>query len=342
MTSKKQVVEIEKIEFTGQEKQVPHNLGWWFNRILYDRILLLITLIIILVVAMSLIYPREYPTWPNFAAVMLDTAQGGIITTGMLILLICGVFDLSAGNVLALSGIVAGILIKNVGAPVIVAILGGILTGLVCGLINGLIITKLRINALITTLAMSGILRGVTQIVSPSGVANLPDSFKPFGQTKFLGLQSPFWYMVLVVILSWFLLSRTRFFRQFYYVGGNPRAATLSGIKVPTVILVGFTIMGTLAGFAGTVLASRLSNAVVLAGNGIELRAITAAIVGGASLAGGQGTVAGAVLGVLFVSLIQNALIILRVPVFYQGIVVGIVLLVAIGIDQFGHANKEG
>ena len=340
MTAKKQVVEIEKVEFEGQEKQAPHNLAWWFNRILYDRILLLTALIIILVVVMSLIYPREYPTWSNFAAVMLDTAQGGIITTGMLILLICGVFDLSAGNVLALSGIVAGILIKNVGAPVIVAILGGILTGLVCGLINGLIITKLRINALITTLAMSGILRGITQIISPAGVANLPDAFKPFGQTKFLGLQSPFWYMVLVVIAAWFLLSRTRFFRQFYYVGSNPKAATLSGIKVPTVILVGFTIMGTLAGFAGTVLASRLSNAVVLAGTGIELRAMTAAIVGGASLDGGQGTVVGAILGVLFVSLIQNALIILRVPVFYQGIVVGIVLLVAIGIDQFGHANK--
>ena len=340
MNGNKQVVEIEEVNFKETEEKTPHNFIWWFNRILYDRVLLLIALIIILVIAMTIIYPNEYPTWSNFAAVMLDTAQGGIITTGMLILLICGVFDLSAGNVLALSGIVAGILIKNVGAPVIIAILGGILTGVVCGLINGLIITKLRINALITTLAMSGILRGVTQIVSPSGVANLPDSFKPFGQFKFLGLQSPFWYMVIIVVLAWFLLSRTRFFRQFYYVGSNPKAATLSGIKVPTVILVGFTIMGTLAGFAGTVLASRLSNAVVLAGTGIELRAITAAIVGGASLNGGQGTVVGAFLGVLFVSLIQNALIILRVPVFYQGIVVGIVLLVAIGIDQFGHGNK--
>jgi ribose transport system permease protein len=255
----------------------------------------------------------------------------------MLILLICGVFDLSAGNTLAFAGIVAGILVKNAGAPVIVSILGGIATGLVVGLINGTIITRLRINALITTLAMSGILRGVTQIISPSGVANLPDAFKPFGQTVFFGLQSPFWAMVLVVVSAWFLLSRTRFFRQFYYVGSNAKAATLSGIKVPFVTLIGFAIMGSLAGLAGTILASRLSNAVVLAGNGIELRAITAAILGGASLSGGQGTVPGAFLGVLFVSLIQNSLIIARVPVFYQGIVVGIVLLVAIGIDQFGQ-----
>lgn len=340
MPAKKQIKEIEKVMTKEPESKTRRDLAWWFNRILYDRVLLLIAMIALLVVVMAFIYPREFPTWSNFAAVMLDTAQGGIITTGMLVLLICGVFDLSAGNALALSGIVAGILVADVQTPVFIAILGGILTGLVVGLINGLIITKLRINALITTLAMSGILRGVTQIISPAGVANLPDPFKPFGQVKLLGLQSPFWYMIMVVLVAWFLLSRTRFFRQFYYVGSNAKAATLSGIKVPTVTLVGFAIMGTLAGFAGTVLASRLSNAVVLAGTGIELRAITAAILGGASLSGGQGTVPGAFLGVLFVSLIQNALIILRVPVFYQGIVVGIVLLVAIGIDQFGHAKK--
>ncbi len=311
-----------------------------FRRILYDRVLLLVVMTVLLSVVMIVVFPDAFPHWDNFAAILLDTAQAGIITTGMLILLICGVFDLSTGSTLALSGIVAGILVKQAGAPVLVAVLGGLGTGLVIGLLNGLIITKLRINALITTLAMSGILRGVTQIISPSGVANLPDSFRPLGQTVFLGLQSPFWWMVIVVLVSWFLLARTRFFRQFYFVGSNPKAATLSGIKVPFFILIGFGIMGFFAGIAGTVLASRLSNAVVLAGNGIELRAITAAILGGASLAGGVGTVAGAFLGVLFVSLIQNALIISRVPVFYQGIVVGIVLLVAVGIDQFGRKQK--
>lgn len=321
----------------GGEKWDLLRLG---RRILYDRVLLLISLIIILSVIMAISYPEAFPQWGNFAAILLDTAQGGIITTGMLILLICGVFDLSAGNTLAFAGIVAGILVKDMGAPVIVAILGGIATGLIVGVINGVIITRLRINALITTLAMSGILRGVTQIISPSGVANLPDNFKPFGQTVFLGLQSPFWAMVIVVIITWFLLSRMRFFRQFYYVGSNPKAATLSGIKVPFVTVIGFAIMGTMAGLAGTILASRLSNAVVLAGNGIELRAITAAILGGASLSGGQGTVPGAFLGVLFVSLIQNILILTRVPVFYQSIVVGVVLLVAIGIDQFGQRKK--
>jgi len=310
------------------------------RKILYNRVLLLIVMIALLSLVMAIAYPEAFPQANNLAAILLDTAQGGILTTGMLILLICGVFDLSAGSTLAFAGIVAGILVKDVGAPAIVAILAGIATGFLIGALNGLIITKLRINALITTLAMQGILRGVTQIVSPSGVANLPDNFKPFGQTVFLGLQSPFWIMLIVVIITWFLLSRTRFFRQFYYVGSNPRAATLSGINIQFVTVIGFAIMGTCAGLAGTILASRLSNAVLLAGNGTELRAITAAILGGASLSGGKGTVPGAFLGVFFVALLQNVLIIARVPVFYQSIIVGLVLLVAIGIDQFGQKKN--
>src|SRR5690606_3436518 len=115
--------------------------------------------------------------------------------------------------------------------------------GTFVGFINGVIITRLRINALITTLAMMGILRGVAQLVAPAGVANLPDGFRPFGQTAFLGLQSPFWVMLAVALVAWFAMSRMRFFRQFFYTGSNPKAAGLSGIKVDQVILSGFTLM---------------------------------------------------------------------------------------------------
>jgi ribose transport system permease protein len=225
-------------------------------------------------------------------------------------------------------------MVKDWGLPAEIALVGGLLTGVICGFANGAIITRFRINPLITTLATAGIIRGITQLVSPAGVANLPDSIKPYGQTVIAGLQSPFWVMLVVAIAFWFLMRRTRFFRQFYFVGGNARAATLSGIKVDRVLLVGFVLMGLLAGLAGTLLASRLSNAVVLAGVGVELRVITAAVLGGASLAGGVGTIPGAILGVIFMSLVQNAMIIAGVQVFWQSIVVGVVLLVAIGIDM--------
>jgi ABC-type xylose transport system permease subunit len=146
--------------------------------------------------------------------------------------------------------------------------------------------------------------------------------------------------MLVVVLGAWFLMTNTRFFRQFYYIGSNSRAADLAGINVNFVTAIGFVLMGTLSGLAGTLLASRLSNAVVLAGVGTELRTITAAILGGASLKGGVGTIPGAILGVLFMSLVQNALIISRVPVFWQSIVVGVVLLVAIGVDQLGQRSQ--
>jgi len=302
--------------------------------------MLLIVLITVLAVWMTLSYPESFPKWNNFAAVLLDAAQSGILTVGMMILLVAGVFDLSIGSTLAFSGIIAGVVVKNIGAPPLVALLAGVLAGTMIGAINGFIITRLRINALITTLAMQGILRGVTQLIASAGVANLPDGFKPYGQTVFLGLQSPFWVMLIVVLVAWFAMTRTRFFRQFYYVGSNAKAANLSGIKVDRVNFTGFVLMGTLAGLAGTLLASRLSNAVVLAGVGTELKAITAAILGGASLFGGVGTIPGAFLGVLFMALIQNTLIIARVPVFWQSIVVGVVLLVAIGIDEFGRRSQ--
>lgn len=316
------------------------SINYLAKRIAYDRPLLLVTLILIISIFMTIKHPEAFPHWDNFAAVLLDTAQAGILTVGMMILLVGGVFDLSIGSTLAFAGIVAGVVVKDAGAPPLIAFLAGMLTGLIVGVINGLIITRFRINALITTLAMQGILRGVTQIVSPAGVANLPHGFKPFGQTMFLGLQSPFWIMIIIALAGWFAMSRMRFFRQFYYIGSNSKAAALSGIKVERLTLVGFALMGLLAGLAGTLLASRLSNAVVLAGSGVELRTITAAILGGASLSGGVGTIPGAFLGVLFMSLIQNMLIITRVPVFWQSIVVGIILLVAIGIDQLGRSRR--
>ena len=133
--------------------------------------------------------------------------------------------------------------------------------------------------------------------------------------------------MLVMVLIGGWLVARTRFFRQFYFIGGNPRAAQLSGIRVDRLILIGFIIMGALAGLAGVLGAARLNSAVVNAGVGIELKVITATVLGGASLKGGEGTILGGILGVLFIALIENAMIINAVGVFWQGMVVGLVLL---------------
>ena len=147
------------------------------------------------------------------------------------------------------------------------------------------------------------------------------------------------WFMAIIVLLFIFLVGRTRYFRQAYYIGGNARAAKLSGINVDRTVFSFFVIMGLLSGLAGALLASRLNTAVVLAGQGVELKVITAVVLGGASLSGGVGTIVGAFLGVLLMALLQNAMIIAGISPFYQLIVVGMVLLLSVGLDQLARAR---
>jgi len=330
---------------TAEQKtgKIPQKAGPAIMRVLKriagDRILLLLCLLGLTILVMSILYPISFPRVDNIVAVLLDSAQLTILTAGMMCLLISGVFDISIGATLAIGGIIAGTLVKIVGLPPLMAIFGGVLSGTAIGAVNGLVVTKIRVNAMIATLAMQNIIRGVTLMIAPAGVANLPENFKPLGQTIIFGLQSPFWVMVIVVAILWFLMGKTRYFRQLYYIGANKKAAKLSGIKVERSLLVNFILMGTLAALAGTVLASRLSSAVVLAGTGTEMRAIAAAILGGASLTGGVGKIQGAFLGALFMSVVQNVLIILKLPVFYQNIIVGLILIIALGLDQLGKSK---
>jgi ribose transport system permease protein len=304
-----------------------------------DRPKLLIMMILLLVIVMSILEPVSFPTTGNLSVVLLDSSQTAILACGMMLLMISGMFDLSIGGILAFSGIIAGMAAKTWGMPPVVAFSAGCLFGMVLGAVNGFLVTKLRINALIATLATVSIYRGGLQLSSGSGVTGIGNGFTVFGQTQILGVYSPFWFMVFIVIIFSFLVARTRFFRQAYYIGGNPRAAKLSGINVDRTVFTFFVIMGLLAGLAGALLASRLNTAVVLAGQGVELKVITAVVLGGASLSGGVGTIAGAVLGVFFMTLLQNSMIIAGVNPLWQLIMVGLVLLASVGLDQFARGK---
>ena len=309
------------------------------TRIAIDRPLLLVALIAALIVIMGLLRPNTFLTFENGAVVLQDTAQTGILACGMMLLLISGMFDLSIGGILAFSGIVAALVAKDMGMPPIVAFLAGCAWGALLGVVNGVIVTRFKINALIATLATVSIYRGLLQLVSGAGVTNIGNGYTVFGQTQILGIYSSFWFMAVIVLLFAFLVGRTRYFRQSYYIGGNARAAKLSGINVDRTVFVAFVIMGLLAGLAGALLASRLNTAVVLAGNGVELKVITAVVLGGASLAGGVGRISGAFLGVLFMALVQNAMIIAGINPFWQLIAVGFVLLLSVGLDQFAGSG---
>ncbi len=307
-----------------------------------SRELTLLILVVILAVVMAVIYPNNFATGANIRAVLLNLAPVGILVCGMMLLMISGSFDLSVGSVLALSGVWAGVVAGWWGWPAEIAILIGIGVGALAGLINGLIVTRIGINALIATLGTLTIYRSLTYVTAGTGVTPISDAFAAYGRAvdPIFRIQSPFWVMLAIVVVGSWLVSRTRFFRQYYFVGGNPRAAQLSGIRVDRLVLIAFVIMGGLAGIAGVFGAARLNSAVVNAGVGIELKVITATVLGGASLKGGEGTIFGGILGVLFIVLIENAMIINSIGVFWQGMVVGLVLLFAVSLDRFKSSGR--
>ncbi len=280
-------------------------------------------------------------TTANILALLLGLSIEAMIAVAMVNLMVSGGFDMSVGSVVAFTGAATGLLLKS-GMPVIVAIVLGITLGAVIGFCNGFIVSKVGINPFVTTLASLSIYRGLTLILTKGqNITGLGATFKLIGQSKFLGVQMPIWYAIILVIVGDVLLRKSRFFRQNYYIGGNEKAAKLSGIDVVKMKIFNYVLTGAFAAMAGIVMTSRLGAASVTAGTGLELRVITAVIIGGASLNGGEGTVTGAFLGSLLMALIINALTLLGVDVYWQTFVIGATLLLAVLIDQYGKIRKE-
>lgn len=306
-----------------------------------SRELALLVLILSAVAVCSILFPESFRTPANLQAVLRNLAVDGIMAVGMTMLLVAGVFDLSVGSAMSLAGVLTGWLMKSRGVPVPLAVLTGLVVGALGGWINGFIVAKVRVNALITTLATMGIFQGVAILIGGPGINFLPDSFARLGQSEFLGVQAPVWVMLALGALGHYLLTQNRFFRLFYYIGSNGKAARLSGINVDRVQMLGFTFMGLIAALAGIAFSARVGSAVSNAGQGAELRVITAVILGGASLTGGKGSIWGAMLGVVFMALLNNVLLIARVSSYWQGIVLGIVLVLAVSVDSILNPKRD-
>jgi len=300
----------------------------------------MLLVLVVFVIVMSILAPI-FVTRGNVEAILLGLSVEGIIAIGMVIVLISGGFDLSVGSTLAFAGVVTGLaLTAGIAAPV--SILFGLLASLGVGLVNGLLIAKMKINPFIATLGMLITIRGLLLVLaSGRAVLNLPDSFTVIGQGRLFGLQYPIYVMLVLVILGDLLLRHSRFLRQNYYLGGNRRAAWLSGINVDLVIIVDYGIAALLAGIAGLLITARLGSSSLTVGTGTELRVITAAILGGASLSGGEGSVLGAFLGALFMGVLANALNLLGVDVYWQNLITGLILIVAVVVDVVNERRKS-
>jgi len=312
----------------------------FLTRILEVRELMLIVIIIIGGTAMSITTPIFFSS-ANFKAILLGLSVEAIIAAGMTILLVSGGLDMSVGSTMALSGIISCIAIKF-GIPVFFSVSLGILSGTLVGFINGIIIAHWLINPFIVTLGMLSIVRGLVLILA-NGVTiiNLPESFTILGQGKLFGLQFPIILMFFVIISGDILLRRSRFFRQNYYIGSNEKAAILTGIKVKKVKIINYMLTSTLAGIAGILMAARMASASVNIGTGLELKVITASVIGGASLSGGEGSIAGAFLGALLMGTLINSMNILGIDVYWQNVITGIILITAVILDNVMKRRRE-
>lgn len=278
-----------------------------------------------------------FATLDNLSNVLSAVSLIGLVACTMLFCLAGGDFDLSVGSTAALAGVLAVTWIKQ-GMNPLMAIAGGLLAGVLIGLTNGVVIARFGINALITTLATMQIVRGWAQIVTdgtPVGTAN----------EVFLGLNSrpfpaPFdypmqvWLMLLSFGIYGFILNRTVFGRNVLAIGGNRDAARLAGIKVSRAKIIVFMLQGFMAALAGILAASRVQLAESNGSQGLELQVISACVLGGVSLAGGTGTMTGVVVGVFIMGTVQNAMTLKSVPPFWQLVVTGGILLVAVLLDR--------
>ena len=277
----------------------------------------------------------------NISAMLLGLAEESIVAIGMTILLVSGGFDLSVGSTVALSGGVTAMALMWWHLPVPVAILLGLAVGAGVGLVNGLVIAQIRINPFIATLAMMSVARGLLLVLTGgNAISGLPEGFTVLGQGKARGIQFPIIICLVLMVAFDFLLRRSRFLRQNYYIGGNEKAAFLCGIPVNRMKVFNYTLTGLLAAVAGIVSTARFGSASMEAGKGLELKVITAVVIGGASLWGGEGTIFGAFLGSCLIALINDAIVMKRVDVNWTQVVLGLALFTAVLIDTINKRRK--
>lgn len=300
--------------------------------------ILIVTLVVALLLSLT---TTAFLNPSNLSAVAIGLVTDAVIAIAMTMVLITGGFDLSVGSVLAFAGMIVANRL-HAGMDPVSAILLTLLAAGMVGLANGLIITKVGVNPLITTLGMMGIASGMTLVLSGGyPVSNLPANFLFIGQGNLFGVPFSVVLTLVLVVIADLLLRRAQWLRLLYYIGGNERAALLSGIPVDRVRTAVYIFCAVMAGLAGIIATSRLGSAFPLAGKGAELRVISACVIGGCSLKGGEGTIIGSLLGVLLMAIINNGLVLLNVSIYWQSIVSGTILIAAVTFDMINQRRSH-
>ncbi|HUO30714.1 MAG TPA: ABC transporter permease [Bryobacteraceae bacterium] len=289
--------------------------------------------LIVLFAALAIASPH-FLTQTNLASVVRQTAVINTMSLGMTVIIIAGGIDLSVGAMLAMSGVL-GTMAMVSGMPVGVGVLIGVLAGLFWGAVNGFLTTRLRIAPFIVTLGTLGIIRGLTLIIT-SGlpVHGVPQSFAFLGAGNLLGVPFVLWVVVVCALAMHVVLEHTRLGRYAFAIGSNPEAAVYAGVPVAFNTTAIYALGGLLTGLAGMIEASRLMTGQPTAGNGYELQAIAAVVIGGGSLTGGEGSIIGTLIGALIMGLLANGSDLLGISPYLQQAIIGAVIILAVSVDE--------
>lgn len=293
----------------------------------------LLVIFVIAFAAVSIFVP-SFLTERNMLGLFQSVVTIGIVACTMMFCLASRDFDLSVGSIVAFTGMVA-VMASNASGSIIVGLLAALACGTFVGFVNGTIIAKLKINALITTLATMQIVRGLALISSDGRAVGINDpGFYQLALSRFLGVPTPIWIMLILFCVFGFVLNRSVFGRNTLAIGGNPEASRLAGVNVDGMRIWIFTIQGLVCAVAGILLASRITSGQPNAATGLELSAISACVLGGVSLAGGRAAMTGVIVGVLILGIAENAMNLLNIQAFYQYLVRGLILLLAVLLDN--------
>lgn len=290
--------------------------------------------LIVLIIALSSL-TTKFLTFDNIFNVLRQVSTTGIIALGMTFVIICGGIDLSVGSVVAFTGTIACGFIEK-GMPVFLALVIALASGAVFGLINGLFVSKLDMPAFIVTLATMSIIRGCAYIYSQGmPIRSINEQFNFIGNGYISVLPFPVLLFIIVFVLSFLILHQSKLGMYIFAVGGNKNAANYSGIRPAPIEISVFIISGVFSALSGIILAARMYSGQPTIGSGIEMDAIAAVVLGGTSFSGGSGTVFGTIIGSLIIGVMNNGLNILNVAFYYQLLIKGVIILLAIYMDKF-------
>ncbi|KAF0823756.1 ribose ABC transporter permease [Cytobacillus firmus] len=325
---------------TPKRDNFPINLGYGTKKFIRDNMGILIGLFILCVV-ITIINPN-FLTSNNLLNVLRQTSTNLYLALAMTMIIILGGIDLSVGSIMAVTGVVTTGMIALFDTSVLVAVLAGLLVGMIFGAINGYVAATTIIPPFIITLATMNIARGAAYVITDGKpVRVMSDSFNFLGSGYLFGiLPMPVLYLIILLILCYFIMNKTKLGRYMYAVGGNAEAARFSGINIKKIQFFAYTFSGLMAAIAGIVLASRMFSGQPTAGEGAELDAIAAVVLGGTSMTGGYGRIGGTVIGALIIGVLSNGLNLMGVSSFWQYIVKGIVILVAVYADVIKRRKK--